>query len=397
MKKSPLLSISTLFLLVVFTASCSFFSGKEQAEQKKIVDHSFVLSGRITNPDGENISGLKVCLFCDCDPDHELFSTVTDADGVFTIKCPERRACFLEVLGEKGAGRIALPENDFDRIPDITYPITEKIIILHTNDRHFNMDNEEELTDILHEIRKSYKDVLLLDAGDIFVRNSERWIHNRQKMDEKWYGQRASDMIRMMNDLRYDAMTLGNHDMEYIELHTRKALEQARFPLLAANIEIHTENLPSVEDYTIIKTSTGRRIAILGLTLAYSNREGISQLDFLEKARNYLSLKDSSDVLIILSHLGLPDDKLLANSMPEYDIIVGGHSHIILEEAILENSVLIAHAGVGRHKTWLGMITISIENGVIKEKKGKVILITSESKTDFIHNSKKEYAESSHP
>jgi 2',3'-cyclic-nucleotide 2'-phosphodiesterase (5'-nucleotidase family) len=53
-----------------------------------------------------------------------------------------------------------------------------------------------------------------------------------------WYREQAIHIIDIMNRIGYDAMTLGNHELAPVGLHTREALELAQFPLLASNVEI---------------------------------------------------------------------------------------------------------------------------------------------------------------
>ncbi len=262
----------------------------------------------------------------------------------------------------------------------VANPVAEKIVILHTNDHHFTANNLAALKDTIVHIRQKYETVFLVSAGDIFVRHPARWIVNGKLMiSRNWFGDRALFMINNMNDLGYDLMTLGNHEFDYREPYTFAALDAANFPLLAANIEITTDAIPPLDAYAILNTTAGSSIAFLGLTIASGGKEGVRALDAFETAAGYISLRDSADIFVALTHIGLRRDYQLAEIFPDFDVIVGGHSHDLLEEAELVNGVLIAQAGgnphivMDTHPVYLGKIILTLENGEIVGKKGRII------------------------
>ena len=298
------------------------------------------------------------------------------------MAAPGQPPHLLEIRGEGGAGRVLVSAGTTPASLEITWPVTEKIVILHTNDHHFTVNNLRETAAAINEIRNKYTDVFLFSAGDIFVRHPLRWfINGRFMRDPEWYGERAMYMITTMNELGYDLMTLGNHEFSYHEPYTRLALGSANFPLLSANVEVATDALPPLDHYALLTTSTWRKIGVLGLSLINTGRDDISELDASETVRKYLHLRDSADLLVALTHIGLRRDYVLAREFPEFDIIVGGHSHDLIEEAELVNSVLVAQAGGNphlvsdNHPVFIGKIVVSIENGVITGKEGRVIQI----------------------
>ena len=346
------------------------------------------LSGTVFRDNGLPFEDLELLLFRHTGSFQESPPAIciTESDGSFGFNAEKGKSYVLEVRGELGNGRVYIPAGSHGGNPsarlDITYPVTEEIVILHTNDQHFTLNKPHELSKKISEIREKYENVYLFSAGDIFVRHPLRWIVNGQFMrDPAWYGERAMFMISSMNELGYDLMTPGNHELAYREPYTRLALEAADFPILAANMEITTDALPPFDDYVIFNTSTRRKIAVLGLTTGDAPR-GVRELDLAETVRNHLFLKDSSDILVALSHLGLRTDRSLAEEFPEFDVIIGGHSHDLLEEAITVNSVLVAQAGGNphivsdNHPVYLGKIIISLENGIIREKRGWVMTIS---------------------
>jgi hypothetical protein len=367
-------------LLIVF--QFTVFSASPATEDR------YRLTGTVFRDNGLPFGDLELLLFRHTDTFRKSPPAIciTESDGSFGFNAAKGESYILEVRGELGNGRVFIPAGNHGGNPsarlDITYPVTEEIVILHTNDQHFTLNKPLELSKKISEIREKYENVYLFNAGDIFVRHPLRWIVNGQFMrDPAWYGERAMLMISYMNELGYDLMTPGNHELAYREPYTRLALEAADFPMLAANMEITTDALPAFDDYAILNTSTMRKIAVLGLTTGDAPH-GVRELDLAATVRDNLFLKDSSDILIALSHLGLRTDRSLAEEFPEFDVIIGGHSHDVLKEAIMVNSVLVAQAGGNphivsdTHPVYLGKIIITLENGIIREKRGWVMTIS---------------------
>jgi hypothetical protein len=356
-------------LLLFFSSAC--------------VNQKVVLTALVNSEAEEPKQGLKVKL-----QNKNKFETAwhfkrtaTKKNGLLKLKVKPNQSYILEIKGERGAGRIFLSPEKYSDTVHITYPIKEKIVFLHNNDLHFDLNHLDEFTQKVAEIRAEYDDVYLFNAGDIFVRHPHRWIDNGTLKDTVWYSERAMLMINEMNDLDYDLMALGNHELDYVGNYTGQALEEANFPLLAANFEITTDKLPSVESYSILKTSTLRNVAVLGLSTRSSEKDGIVELDLNETINKYISLRDDADAFLMLSHRGLNEDKTLAEKFPQFDAIIGGHSHNLLEKAIFINSVLIAqargnpHLVSDDHPVYLGIVIFTLVNGKISEKDGSVIRI----------------------
>lgn len=345
------------------------------------VNKKVVLTALIKNETGEPVKGVRSNLqskdkFIEA---RHFKHTDTKEDGLLKLKVKPKQSYILELEGEQGTGRVLLSPDKFSDTLHITYPVKEKIVFLHNNDLHFDLNHLEEFTKKIEEIRSEYDDVYLFNAGDTFVRHPRRWIENEVLKDTAWYATRAMFMINNMNELGYDLMALGNHEMDYIGYHTRLALEEAHFPLLAANYEITTDKLLPFDPYSILETSTLRRIAVLGLSRGA--KEGVRELDLTETVNKYIPLKENVDAFLILSHRGLKDDKTLADKFPQFDAIIGGHSHSLVLEPIFVNSVLIAQAGGNphvvsdNHPVYLGIVIFTLVNGEITDKNSKVIKI----------------------
>lgn len=253
---------------------------------------------------------------------------------------------------------------------------TTGLTILHTNDIHGNISPwqgwEGELAGkqlggmaylggAVNQVRREVgaENVILLDAGDTI---GDTMIAGKT---------RGKAIIDAMNAIGYTAMVIGNHEPDFTAQTLKERIADAKFPLLAANIierdsgELFT--LPS-----IIKEINGIKIGILGLaypntplTTAEKNIQGLDFKDAPEVARKYIPLlrHEGAQIIIVLSHYGLSADKKLAQQVADIDVIVGGHSHNRMQEALQEGNTLIVQAGA--HGSDLGRLDLELKNGKI--------------------------------
>ncbi|MCK9526945.1 MAG: bifunctional metallophosphatase/5'-nucleotidase, partial [Limnochordia bacterium] len=223
----------------------------------------------------------------------------------------------------------------------VSVPIlAAEIIILHTNDVHSRVEShlpqgaEEEqggrvrAATVVEEIRAIYgKDkVLLLDAGDS--------LHG-MNIDNLFGGLPS---IEIMNAMGYDAFTPGNHEFNYGQAVLAERIADAKFPTLASNVT-HEDGSLFAGYSALIKEVNGVKVGIIGLVAEETpivthpkNVEGLLFRDPVVIAKQTAKiLRPQVDVLIALSHLGHSMDVVLAETVPELDVIVGGHSHTKIE------------------------------------------------------------------
>ena len=237
-------------------------------------------------------------------------------------------------------------------------PEMYKLTILHTNDVHsrvdpFPMDDRKfpgmggaaKRAKLVQKIRQEEKQVLLLDAGDIFQGTPYF----------NFYGGELE--FKLMSSMKYDACTIGNHDFDGGIDGLKKQLIHANFPMLVSNYDFKdTVMNGKTKPYQVFQKG-GLRVGVLGvgiqlLGLVPSNMFGDTQyLDPIENANKYakiLKYDEKCDYVICLSHLGLkydePEKKVsdvkLAAASENIDLIIGGHTHTFLEEPLtLKNRV----------------------------------------------------------
>ena len=195
------------------------------------------------------------------------------------------------------------------------------------------------------------KPSLFLAAGDMIQGNN--WANLFQ----------GKSVIELMNRMKFDAMTLGNHEFDFGQEALVERAREATFPFLAANVE----GLPFVSPYTI-KTVEGIRIAVIGIisdeTPVLTHPKNVKGLKFLSPSKTtdkYVKeLRSGADVIIVLSHMGYQADMMLADRVKDVDVIVGGHSHTDLERATQIGKTIIVQAW--EHARALGVLDLKLEN-----------------------------------
>jgi 2',3'-cyclic-nucleotide 2'-phosphodiesterase (5'-nucleotidase family) len=135
-----------------------------------------------------------------------------------------------------------------------------------------------------------------------------------------------------MNAAGYDFGALGNHEFNQPLAKVRSLLRLFQYPVLCANaVENSTGKL--LTEASQIRNIGQLRIGLFGLVTAETSdypaaREGITIAGEIETAQRMVKeLKKNADIVILLSHCGDRLDRLMAESVPDLDVIVGGHSH----------------------------------------------------------------------
>jgi 5'-nucleotidase len=240
-----------------------------------------------------------------------------------------------------------------------------ELIILHTNDTHSQIEPLEKNTrdancggyarrmGFIKQVREEHSNVLLVDAGD-FSQGTPYFNFYRGRIE-----------IEAMNRMSYDAATLGNHEFDNGIDTLTTILKEANFPIVCSNYDVTLSPLEGIVKPYSIRTISGVKIGIIGIgvnptgLISDSHFHPIAYLDPILSAQqtaSFLKNKKRCDLVICLSHQGTHDrvegqlsDVRLAQATRDIDIIIGGHTHKIVENYYVENldgdSVLLAQMG----------------------------------------------------
>ena len=254
-----------------------------------------------------------------------------------------------------------------------------EIIILHTNDIHSKIDNMGKLAYLADSLERTHPFVFLVSAGDNFTGNPVV-----DMVEEKGY-----PMIDLMNRCGFNASAIGNHEFDMGQEMLNHRVEQANFPFICANIDASEAVFHQPPPYTILKAGKKVKIALLGLIQVNTNGlpdshpdklKGLKFMDYSEVLPKWKHLRDKNQVFIGLTHLGLETDNELARKMPELDLIIGGHSHDLIDSVHIVYGVLITQSGSGLRN--IGKITILVKGGKVIEKKDEEISVIKLNRTD---------------
>lgn len=243
--------------------------------------------------------------------------------------------------------------------------------IVSTNDMHAAFEKLPQMAAIVDSLRCLDKDLLVLCAGD------SRTGHPINDL----YPNTSYPMISLMNLIGFDCTTLGNHEFDSHQDGLARNINESNFPYICANISADAELGIQTTPYKFFDVK-GVRVCVLGVVQIGShgrpdthpkNVVGFTFAPVEETIQKYLYLRDECDVFILLSHIGFEDDVKVAEKFPQFDLIVGGHSHTQLEGGEIHNGVLITQ-NVNKLKR-LTYTTLTVENGKVTNKQAKNIEI----------------------
>ena len=238
-------------------------------------------------------------------------------------------------------------------IANIDAAAQKRLTILHVNDTHSHLEPErsgehEGMGGVIE--RAAYRDsvvkadgkrnVLLLHAGDFDQGTS-------------YFSVLGGDIeIDLINAMKYDCVTLGNHEFDNGVDELARRLAKIKCPVVCANYDFSKVSLSQyVKPYTSLRKA-GMRIGIIGLmpdiTILVSKEvsdmiPGYENSEVVNKWAEYLKTEKKCDLVIALTHIGFENepslDQMLVRRTRNVDLVVGGHSHTYLKAPHYENNL----------------------------------------------------------
>lgn len=280
------------------------------------------------------------------------------------------------------------------------------LVILHTNDTHSLIDPDEkgrggvlQRKAIIDSIRRAEKNVVLIDAGDIV----------QGTLYFKFF--RGDVEYPLMDMMGYDLRVLGNHEFDNGLQDLSHYYRNQKGKAISANYDFSATELKDVFAPYIIKKIDGKRVGFFGLNvdpaslISSSNIEGVKFLPIIETANRTATLlkKDKKcDLVVAVTHIGYTTKQLgketdidLARASKDIDIVIGGHSHTLLDPdgdgTLVDNAegrpVLITQTGKNGHK--IGYIKINLDNSASASGKDydyKLLPVTDRFSTEQLDN-----------
>ena len=210
------------------------------------------------------------------------------------------------------------------------------LTVLHTNDIHARVEPTliqgrpfggfARLATLIERHRQSDPNVIVLDAGDVF--QGTLYFNVYEGLAE----------ASIMNFIGFDAMAVGNHEFDKGPEPLRRFIDNVRFPVLAANLDVTNEPLlrDKILPSTVLEVG-GQKVGVVGalvpnMPTISSPGPNVRMLDWLTSVQAEVDrLTDQGiDKIIVLSHSGFDLDVRMAPRLRGVDLIVGGHSHTFL-------------------------------------------------------------------
>jgi len=271
-----------------------------------------------------------------------------------------------------------------------SYMKTKKFTILHSNDMHGDFLAEVAgekgnligglalLSGYINKVRSEEENVLYVISGDM-VQGS--------LIDAEYKG---ISTMEIMNYLAPDVVALGNHEFDYGLPHLLFLEKMANFPIVNANLYIKKYNKRLMSPYKIINKA-GFDILFTGII----TEKVMDSINMDKLVGSFVTLQeagcevgkicnayknDDIDLTIILTHIGFDSDCKLAKLLKSewgVDMIIGGHSHTVLDKPKKVNNILIAQAGVGSDQIGRFDIVVDDDTNSIVDYKWQLIPIDS--------------------
>ncbi|OUL24930.1 bifunctional metallophosphatase/5'-nucleotidase [Nostoc sp. RF31YmG] len=143
----------------------------------------------------------------------------------------------------------------------------------------------------------------------------------------------GQQMVAVMNAVGFDYATFGNHEFDLAEKLFYQRLQESRFRWISSNVsDSKGQPFKGVPRSIIFNVKGDRgavvRIGLIGLTLNSNQPNYVSYTDPIETAKQQVkALKGKVDIVVAITHLPIESDRILAETVPEIDIILGGHEH----------------------------------------------------------------------
>lgn len=251
--------------------------------------------------------------------------------------------------------------------------------IVHTNDTHSCVmpvsphSSDTALADkggfvrraaLVRDLRAEDNSLLLFDSGD-FSQGSA--YYNLYKGEVE---------VKLMNEMRYDAATIGNHEFDFGLENMARIFRMAGFPIVCANYHVEGTVLEGLVKPYVILERKGVKIGVFGLgtqlegMVASENYAGVIYEDPITAANrvaDILKHREHCDLVVCLSHLGWQidgiDDSEVIPATRDIDIALGGHSHTYMEHPeVVKNAdgEYVYCNQMGKHGRYVGELSLQM-------------------------------------
>lgn len=266
----------------------------------------------------------------------------------------------------------------------------KQVTIIQQNDTHGALFEHDELfwgstgpkvskvggfariSQFVKKLREENQNVLFVDGGDLF--------HGTAPL----VFSKGEAILPLLKQMSLDAFVPGNWDFAYGKEQILALTENLPFETFACNVFDDQTNKTIFAPYGV-KEIGNVKVGLVGLTYPYVDitmpkafskglvfNKGLEQLpDHIAKLKS-----EAVELIVLISHMGLPLDVKLAEMVPGIDVILSGHSHDRVIEPIVANNTVIVQAGSS--SSFVGQLDVSVENRKVTALNYRLVPLTSE-------------------
>lgn len=257
---------------------------------------------------------------------------------------------------------------------------TKEIYLFHTNDMHSRIEPFPE----------NYQDTLLAGKAGMVRRatfiSQQREIHPDLLLFDCWDFSQGTPYyniykgeveISMMNEMRYDAGTIGNHEFDFGLENMARLFRLAEFPIVCANYDVTGTVLEGLVKEYVVLHRDGIKIGVFGLgaqleglvaKASYGDVKFEDPVSEAQRIADLLKMQEKCDLVICLSHLGwkgepYSDVELIENTC-NIDVVLGGHSHSYFEKPEYYKNldgVEVPLQQMGKHAAFIGKMVLTLQ------------------------------------
>lgn len=285
-----------------------------------------------------------------------------------TTKSPKERTS-MKLLRNRLFATVAL----LMLLAGAAFASSGRVTLLSLNDIHSRIYPEggvgglAKASTVVNSIRReSPGNVLLFEIGDVNEGPLFFYFHGHAEM-------------RGLSLMGVDGGTLGNHEFDLGEEVLFEAVSRANFPIVVSNLRYKDGRPAPFPRWGTKTTANGLKVGYFGLvppalaSVTLGSGSFRAGQDLPAEAEIMVSLlqKEGCDIIVLLSHCGLEDDRLIARSAAGIHAILGGHSHTLMEEAEFVEGPegwVTAIGQAGSYARHLGRLDLAVEAGRVSRE-----------------------------
>ncbi|MHC4250275.1 MAG: bifunctional metallophosphatase/5'-nucleotidase [Planctomycetota bacterium] len=248
-------------------------------------------------------------------------------------------------------------------------PVT--VTFYHTSDLHDHSGPLPRIARLVADHREKDSNTLFIDTGD--------WMN---KGDLTPLGTRGEAIVELMGAMAYDAVIPGNHDFTFGAGRLSELVDRHGVPLLAANCRWRGKAGPRGAAPYRIHRLKGVTVAIVGAAPPFvgdAKGPSVEILPVAKATRDLIAALDrKADIIVLLTHVGPPEDRKLIRALPRVDILFGGHHHKRFASLDYDKGTKTVLQHSGFFGETVGEVVVTWDGRGITDRKSRLIKITKD-------------------